>query len=52
MTKNTYIIISVLLVGIAILGGRYLGFSLLERLIAAFAVGGLFEFIYRKKLKK
>jgi hypothetical protein len=52
MTKNTYIIISVLLVGIAILGGRYLGFSFFERLIGAFAIGGLFEVIYRKKLKK
>ena len=52
MTKNTYIIISFLLVGIAILVGRYLGFSLLERLISVFAVGGLFELIYRKKLKK
>jgi hypothetical protein len=52
VTKNTYLIISFLLVGIVILGGRYLGFSFLERLIGVFAVGGFFEIIYRKKLKK
>ena len=52
MKKNTYLIISFILVGVALLGGRYLGFSLIERIIAALIVGGLFEIIYRKKLKK
>ena len=52
MKKNTYLIISVLLVGIALIGGRYLGFSLIERIVAALIIGGLFEIIYRKKLKK
>jgi|TARA_B100000902_G_C27213709_1_gene865811 hypothetical protein len=52
MKKNTYLIISFILVGIALLGGRYLGFSLIERIVAALIVGGLFEIIYRKKLKK
>ena len=52
MKKNTYLIISFILVGIALLGGRYLGFSLIERIVAALIIGGLFEIIYRKKLKK
>jgi len=52
MKKNTYLIISFLLVGIAVIGGRYLGFSLIERIVAALIIGGLFEIIYRKKLKK
>ena len=52
MKKNTYLIISFLLVGIALIGGRYLGFSLIERIVAALIIGGLFEIIYRKKLKK
>ena len=52
MKKNTYLMISFILVGIALLGGRYLGFSLIERIVAALIVGGLFEIIYRKKLKK
>ena len=52
MKKNTYLIISFILVGIALLGGRYLGFTLIERIVAALIVGGLFEIIYRKKLKK
>ena len=52
MTKNTYLVISFSLVGIVILGGRYLGFSFFERLIGVFVIGGLFEIIYRKKLNK
>ena len=52
MKKNTYLIISFILVGIALLGGRYLGFSLIERIVAALIIGGLFEIIYRKKLKQ
>ena len=52
MTKNTYYVLSFSIIGLAILGGRYLGFSFIERLIAAFVFGGLFELIYRKQLKK
>tara|TARA_B100001113_G_C20847873_1_gene508286 strand:- start:322 stop:480 length:159 start_codon:yes stop_codon:yes gene_type:complete len=51
MKKNTYYILSFLLVGLVLLGGRYLGFSLVERLVSAFLIGGIFELIYRKKLK-
>ena len=51
MTKNTYYIISFSIIGLAIIGGRYLGLSFIERLIAAFVFGGLFELIYRKQLK-
>ena len=52
MKKNTYLIISFLLVGVVLIGGRYLGLSLIERIVAALIIGGLFEIIYRKKLKK
>ena len=51
MTKNTYYVLSFSIIGLAIIGGRYLGFSFIERLIAAFVIGGLFELAYRKKLK-
>ena len=51
MTKNTYYVLSFSIIGLAIIGGRYLGFSFIERLIAAFVFGGLFELIYRKQLK-
>ena len=52
MTKNTYYVLSFSIIGLAIIGGRYLGFSFIERLIAAFVIGGLFELAYRKKLIK
>jgi len=51
MKKNTYYLLSFLLVGLVLLGGRHLGFSLVERLVSAFLIGGIFELIYRKKLK-
>ena len=51
MKKNTYYILSFSIIGLAIIGGRYMGLSFIERLLAAFVVGGLFEFTYRKKLK-
>ena len=50
--KNTYYTLSFILVGIVLLGGRYLGYGFMERVISAFVVGGLFELVYRKKLKK
>ncbi len=52
MTKNTYLVTSFLLIGIVLLGSRYLGFNFIERLVSVFIVAGLFELIYRKKLKK
>jgi hypothetical protein len=51
MKKNTYYIVSFLLVGAVLLAGRYFGFNLIERLLSAFLIGGIFEIIYRKKLK-
>ena len=52
LTKNTYYILSFLIIGLALIAGRYIGLSFIERLIAVFVIGGLFELIYRKKLKK
>tara|TARA_S200000501_G_scaffold45184_1_gene36582 strand:- start:3088 stop:3246 length:159 start_codon:yes stop_codon:yes gene_type:complete len=52
MTKNIYLTISVLLVALALIGGRYIGLGFIERLLLAFIVGGLFEILYRKVLKK
>ena len=52
MTNNAYLIISSLLILVILLAGRQLGYSFLERVIAAFIVGVLFELLYRKKLKK
>ena len=52
MTKNTYLVTSFLLIGIVLLGSIYLGFNFMERLVSVFIVAGLFELIYRKKLKK
>ena len=52
MKKNTYYTLSFLLVGIVLLGGRYLGYGFLERVISALVIGGLFELVYRMKLKK
>jgi len=52
MKKNTYYTLSFILVGVILLGGRYLGYSFLERVISALVIGGLFELVYKKKLKK
>ena len=52
MNKNIYYTFSFLLVGIILLGGRYLGYGLIERVISAFVIGGLFELVYRRKIKK
>ena len=52
MKRNTYYTLSFILVGLVLLGGRYLGYGFIERVVSAFIVGGLFELVYRKKLKK
>ena len=52
MKKNTYYTLSFILVGVVLLGGRYLGYGFLERVISAIVISGLFELVYRKKLKK
>tara|TARA_B000000475_G_scaffold268433_1_gene260901 strand:+ start:588 stop:1262 length:675 start_codon:yes stop_codon:yes gene_type:complete len=52
MKKNTYYTLSFILVGVVLLGGRYLGYGFLERVISALVIGGLFELVYKKKLNK
>ena len=52
MKKNTYYTLSFILVGVVLLGGRYLGYGFLERVISALVIGGLFKLVYKKKLKK
>ena len=52
MSKDTYLIISFLLILVVLLVGRYFGYSFLERVISVIIIGGLFELLYRKKLKK
>tara|TARA_A100000164_G_scaffold330451_1_gene318917 strand:+ start:158 stop:391 length:234 start_codon:yes stop_codon:yes gene_type:complete len=52
MKKNTYYTLSFILVGLILLGGRYLGYGFIERVVSALVIGGLFELVYRKKLKK
>tara|TARA_B100001057_G_scaffold466147_1_gene522981 strand:+ start:628 stop:783 length:156 start_codon:yes stop_codon:yes gene_type:complete len=51
MKKTTSNIVSFLLVGLVVIGGRRLGLGLLERVIALIIVLGLFELI-KTKLKK
>ena len=51
MNKTTSSIISFLLIGLVVFGGRKLGLGLLERVIAVIIVLGLFELI-KSKLKK
>ena len=51
MNKTTSSIISFLLIGLVIFGGRRLELGLLERVIAVIIVLGLFELI-KRKLKK
>jgi len=52
MKRDTYYILNFLIIGLALIGGRYLGLSFIERVIAASVVGGLFQLVYRKQLKK
>ena len=51
MKKTTSNIVSFLLVGLVVIGGRRLGLGLLERIIVVILVLGLFELI-KNKLKK
>ena len=53
MNKTTYYIISGILCGTIIIGGRFwFDLSFIERIITLLIVGGLFEVIYQKiKLK-
>ena len=51
MNKTSYNIISFLLIVLVVFGGRRFGLGLLERVIAAIIVLGLFELI-KIKLKK
>ena len=49
MNKTTYYIISGILCGTIIIGGRlWFGLNFIERIIALLIVGGLFEVIYQK----
>ena len=41
MGKNTYYVLSFILVGLVLLGGRFLGYSLIERIISVLIIGGL-----------
>ena len=52
MNKKTYNILTFTIGGLVIGGGRYIGFSLLQRIIAFIVIGGLFEIIYRKTKKE
>jgi predicted benzoate:H+ symporter BenE len=51
MNKKTYNILTFTIGGIVVLGGKYIGLSLLERIGAFIVIGGLFELIYRKTKK-
>ena len=50
MNKTTSSIISFLLIGLVVFGGRKLGLGFLERVVAVIIVLGLFELI-KSKLK-
>tara|TARA_B100000925_G_scaffold290824_1_gene276983 strand:+ start:782 stop:940 length:159 start_codon:yes stop_codon:yes gene_type:complete len=51
MSRTTYNILSFLVIGVVVLGGRYFGFTLFERIIGAIVFSLLFELLYQKKLK-
>ena len=51
MNKTSSSIISFVLIGLVVFGGRRLGLGLLERIIVVILVLGLFELI-KNKLKK
>jgi len=51
MKTHTYNIISFILIGLVVFGGRRLGFGLIERIITAIIVVGIFELI-KNKLNK
>ena len=51
MNKNTYNFICILLIVLVVIGGRRLGFSLIERIVAAIIIISTFELI-KNKLNK
>ena len=51
MNKTSSVIISFVLIGLVLFGGRRLGLGLIERIIVVILVLGLFELI-KNKLKK
>jgi|SaaInlLV_10m_DNA_1039704.scaffolds.fasta_scaffold180054_1 hypothetical protein len=51
MKTHSYSIISFILIGLVLFVGRRLGLDLIERIIAVFVVGGIFELI-KNKLNK
>ena len=51
MNKKTYNILTFTIGGIVVLGGRYIGLSLLERIVAFIVIGGLFN-LFIEKLKR
>jgi hypothetical protein len=52
MNKKTYNILTFTIGGLVVFGGRYIGLSLLQRVVAFVVIGGLFEIIYRKTKKE
>jgi hypothetical protein len=52
LSKKIYKVLTFTIGGLVVLGGRYIGLSLLERIIAFIVIGGLFEIIYRKTKKE
>lgn len=52
MSKKIYNVLTFTIGGLVVLGGRYIGLSLIERIIAFIVIGGLFEIIYRKTKKE
>ncbi|MDG1014873.1 MAG: hypothetical protein P8O09_06630 [Flavobacteriaceae bacterium] len=52
MNKKTYNILTFSIGGLVVFGGRYIGLSLLQRIVVFIVIGGLFEIIYRKTKKE
>tara|TARA_B100001175_G_scaffold65160_1_gene53320 strand:+ start:5902 stop:6066 length:165 start_codon:yes stop_codon:yes gene_type:complete len=52
LSKKIYNVLTFTIGGLVVLGGRYIGLSLIERIIAFIVIGGLFEIIYRKTKKE
>ena len=51
MNKTSSSIISFVLIGLVVFGGRRLGLGLIERIIVVILILGLFE-LFKNKLKK
>ena len=52
INKKTYNILTFTIGALVVFGGRYIGLSLLQRIVAFIVIGGLFEIIYRKTKKE